>query len=452
MNLRTGALLTFFAQVLQFGLAFLTSVLIARTLGPAGKGVFTLLTVSAGIMVLIGSLGLGTANTYFAANRKYPVRELAGNSVVFSLTAGGAILTVMLGIYPYLNNNVLAGTTSVQIMIAAGALPFLLLLACFNGLILGESRVATYNALNVTQLAVFALGLLLLLGVGRITVLSAFSAWAIAAAVAGLASVIALSATRTFPGMAVSLRTFWGSIVFGLKGHGANLISFVNYRLDFFVVSAFLGAAQVGLYSVGVAMAELLWYVPNSVTSVLLPRISSSGKEEATRVTTAVCRHTLFLTLVCSALAIPTARLFLVLILTDRFLPSLLPFFLLLPGVISLSLSKVISSDLTGRGKPQYATLIAAITISFTVVLDLVLIPRFGIAGAAVASTLVYMLATMLSIAFFLHESNAALGQVLLFSRDDLAIYLEGLGQLTRRFAGLSRAPLSQHPDQPKED
>jgi Na+-driven multidrug efflux pump len=63
----------------------------------------------------------------------------------------------------------------------------------------------------------------------------------------------------------------------------------------------------------------------------------------------------------------------------------------ILPGTIALSLGKVISADLAARGKPEFSSIFAFISLAVTVVLDFLLIPRMGIQGAALASSAAYL-------------------------------------------------------------
>src|SRR5947209_20511093 len=103
-------------------------------------------------------------------------------------------------------------------------------------------------------------------------------------------------------------------------------------------------------------------------------------------------------------LQIPTAVLLAALLLVGvpvlygpQFHATILLGFLLLPGVLALSVAKVTSAVTTGRGKPIYALYTGAITVPVTVVLYVILIPPLGALGAAIGSSISYTLATVLS-------------------------------------------------------
>jgi len=104
-------------------------------------------------------------------------------------------------------------------------------------------------------------------------------------------------------------------------------------------------------------------------------------------------------------------------------LPALHPLWLLLPGIVTLTAAKVISSYLSGIGKPTYSTYIAAGTVALTVALDLFLIPRYGISGAAAASSIVYTCTAVASVWIFKYESGAGLMETLIVQPEDFVRY-----------------------------
>jgi Na+-driven multidrug efflux pump len=96
---------------------------------------------------------------------------------------------------------------------------------------------------------------------------------------------------------------------------------------------------------------------------------------------------------------------------------------ILLVGVVALSVHKVLASDLSGRGMPQYPSLTSALALAATLTGDLLLIPRFGIVGAALASTLAYTLQTIVLLRIYTRLEHVRWRDVLLLDRDDLRLY-----------------------------
>lgn len=205
----------------------------------------------------------------------------------------------------------------------------------------------------------------------------------------------------------------------GLRGHIGNVVQTFNYRLDALLVQGFLGQAAVGLYQTGVLLAELLWYLPNAVSAALLPQIAATGDRTLTPRAT---RQTVLLTglgaLGLALLAWPALRW-----LRPAYLGAFTPLVVLLVGVVALSIHKVLAGDLSGRGLPQYPSLTSSVALVVTVGLDLLLIPRLGIVGAALASTLAYTTQTLLLLWCYRRVSGVPWRALLVPRRTDLAFY-----------------------------
>jgi O-antigen/teichoic acid export membrane protein len=115
-----------------------------------------------------------------------------------------------------------------------------------------------------------------------------------------------------------------------------------------------------------------------------------------------------------------TSRLVITVFYTEEYLPSLYPLWILLPGVISISYSQILFNDLGGRGKPYFGTIASLISAFVTLGADVLLIPRFGIIGAATASSLAYITNAAIAIASYLVISGNKVSDVLLIQRGDI--------------------------------
>src|SRR5262249_54352831 len=88
-----------------------------------------------------------------------------------------------------------------------------------------------------------------------------------------------------------------------------------------------------------------------------------------------------------------------------------------------LSLAKVGCSDLAGRGKNGYSSVFALVCLAFTVAFDLLLIPRWGILGAAAASSAAYVLDSLLVLAALRYELKVGWAELLVPSAEDFLAY-----------------------------
>ena len=203
------------------------------------------------------------------------------------------------------------------------------------------------------------------------------------------------------------------------------MLSFLGSRLDVFIINLFVGATEVGYYAVAVSLAEMLLRVPMAFAFVLFPKTAGSDPETAKQFTSKVARLTGFITVVIAVGLFFASRFLITMLYGKEFLPALYPLWILLPGMVGVSYSQVIFSDLGGRGKPYYGTIAASFALLVTIGIDLLLIPRWGILGAAIASSLSSLTNATVAIIAYLRLTGIRLPDVLLVQRKDITASLK---------------------------
>ena len=235
------------------------------------------------------------------------------------------------------------------------------------------------------------------------------------------------------------------------------MLQFLNYRLDLFILGAFATRADVGRYSLAVSLTMVGWLLPAAIGQVLFPRTASldsvarsdAGREAADDATARVIRHTVIL-------QAPTAFVLAILLVVgipiaygQAFHQSILLGFLLLPGVLAVSVAKVAIAVVTGRGYPQYSLYTTFVTVPVTLALYAALIPTLGAVGAALGSTASYVLSTLLTMYFYRRVTQRPLRRALVPTAADLREYpsaaATAVGHVAARVRGASRAPVSPH-------
>jgi O-antigen/teichoic acid export membrane protein len=208
----------------------------------------------------------------------------------------------------------------------------------------------------------------------------------------------------------------------GMKGYLANLSQFFTYRLDTFVVSYYVGSFALGLYALAYTTGELLWYVPTTLSTVLLPITASSSTEEANARTAQLCRLVSLLGLVGGSALALAGPFILPQTLGTSFTSSVPLLWALLPGIVLFMVERLISADLTGRGYLQYATYGSLIAFVGTLILDLLFIPHFGVMAAAVNSSVIYIIETLYLLNRFHAVSGVRYRDLFLLKIEDVSV------------------------------
>jgi O-antigen/teichoic acid export membrane protein len=383
---------TFITQLAGLMFSVTTAAIVARWLGPAGKGMLAAALLVPGIMVIFLNSGIGVANVYFAGARRLDISLLEGNSVSFAFMGTTLGSSILVGLFAtgWLES-LIPQVPERLIILAMLLLPFGLLSSYFSTLLQGMGRIVAINIVNLSQSAAILGFTFVLVVLFKTSVIGAVSAYLIA----NLLSLTMLGMLLRQEGG--KFRSRWNpdimrsTLSFGLRGYIGNLLQFLNYRIDMLLVNYFLGPANLGIYSVSVIFAELLWQLPSAIQFVLLPTAASANPKYLNVLTPKLLRITLLLTFFGAICLVVVGKYIITLIYGTQFVSSYHPLVILLPGVVGLSGAKVLASELIGRGYPHYNSLSAGMTAIITIPLNLWLIPKIGISGAALTSSVAYL-------------------------------------------------------------
>lgn len=373
----------------------------ARLLGPAGRGQISLCMMAIAIGTLIGGLGGEIPIVLWTADAKQKSREWLPAVVFWGAVGSLAAISLWTSIYWRWRPAFLRGITPQLALIVLAAVPVSIFFSYFVAILTGLERFRLRAGLSLANQIVELIAI-----VALVAVFGRSAEVALTGILAGL--LIGIGITVAF--LRDPLRGIWNfararkklgaALSLGLRGQLGDLATFFNYRLDVFVVNYFLGPAQVGIYAIGVIVSESIWQIPQAAAVALFPRTARTIERGAAEFTCLVSRQVLLLALLLGVAMAVTSPLLIPLLFGARFSPAVAVIWWILPGTIALSLGKVMSADLAARGKPEYSSMFAFVSLAVTFVLDFALIPRMGIQGAALASSAAYSLdAALLAIA-----------------------------------------------------
>lgn len=416
----------------RFGLAvliFATDIILARALGPSAKGRFALVLLYSQLAATLIGFGMDQAIAVVSGRSATDARRAVANALVWSAVVGGAAVLASLWLYGVLPPSVGAPSgplaelvpnlSAAQFTIAAFAVPAELLFNLGLFALLGRGRIASYSGVRLVR----RLTLLALL----VTVALATRLDLAAALILNLASLAATLVTIAWAagrdgliGGRPSGTLLGEELRFGGRAVVGTLAERLQFRADAFIVNALAGVRATGVYSVTSGLAETLWYIPNALGVVMFSR-AVDPNADAGRTAAVLTRTTLAVSLV---LAIPAALLgprFVRFVYGASFADAGVALRLIIPGVVAYSVVAILSRYLTGRGRPGTGTLVLLLGLGTNIAANLVLVPRFGINGAAAASSLSYGLTAVVILVVFLRVSGRGPAETLVVRRSDLA-------------------------------
>lgn len=415
------------------------TILVTRVTGAHGRGIYTLASSVAILAATITALGISWAGIYYIGKRLFPLADVASTLLTVSMAAAAVAMAGVAAAYFLFQHTYFHEVSPTQALLMMALTVFFQLATTTASIVLGMNRPLHYAAITMIQVVVALVIQVILAVAGSLTATSALVALVVGAATSagyGLMLVGREAPLRLGVDWKI-LRSFFN---FGIRGYAANLMMLLSYRLDALIVNGLRGVTSLGYYSVATAMAETLTYGAVGFALVLFPQVSSVERKEADRIAPVVCRNAVFMTLVGAVVMFVVSRQLILFVFGSGMTTALQPLWLLLPGIVSLAAARVISSYLSGIGKPIYTTYIAAGAVFLTVVLDLLLIPPYGINGAAAASSIVYTCTAVASVWIFKLESGAGLLETLVVRPDDFARYRRVLDSTLRRLLAASPA------------
>lgn len=413
----------------------ITTIVLARVLGPHNWGGYSIAASLVAILLAVTTLGVDQGIAYFVGGRKWEPRPALASALRMAAVTGtlGAAVGLLARVAV---PSAFADLPLWQVAVAVAGLPFALALVYASSVALASDR---YEA-SMTMPAVQA-GLLLAISIpfallfGRSGAIVALTAASIVVAVGAV-----LWARRRLPAAPPTppgqLRR---AISFGIKGYGANTLQLVNYQLDLFILAAVASATAVGHYALAVSATMLLMVLPRSLSAVLYPRVArlsaSADHTKREMVETKSLRHVSLIVVLTSLAMAIALELLVVPVFGQDYQPTINLGLILVPGAAAIGVSTVLAATVVGRGKPMYSVYGALITTPITIAMYATMIPAFHATGAALASTLSYLLSFALLCHFYRRVTGRRALPLLVPTRSEFADLWGALRMVASRVA-----------------
>lgn len=396
-TLRRNISMTLGRQILAAVAQLLLVILIARELGPEGNGHYAMAILLPTLLVNLLNLGVGPATVYHVGRSEFSARQAARENLRLGLAIALAGVVVALPVLLLWGESLFPGVPQPLLLIGLAAFPASLLLAYLNTVLQG---LEDFRAFNTTVLAppyVTLAGVAVSLYILQAGIFGAVLAYLLGQTV-GLVLVILLLLRRTGTDDTELASVKSGdyhrkTVGYGWKAHLSNILAFVNYRADIFLVNFFLNPAATGLYVVAVQIAEKLWMLSKAASTVLLPRLSAMHEAPAERLALTRKGFLAVSGLTAAASLATAVALYWLLgpVFGEEYQEALPAFLWLLPGIIAGAGARVQSNCIAASGKPEWNMYVAVAVVIGNVIGNILLVSKYGIIGAAWATSISYI-------------------------------------------------------------
>lgn len=402
----------FLAEVGAAASSLFAGVAVARTLGASGKGTVSTLTYLIALSAPVIALGLGEAVVRMLGQRRASLEEAVGSIgwvLLRSAPVGGLVVAACS--YPILR----AGHVShpIPIVVTVGVATVAAAVAAVFGMVLdAQGRLMLTSVVRLLSAVSIGLMTFLLVTVLRQDVLGAMLAALIGT---GAAAVALLLMTRS---LGVRLRAHRADrfVSEGLRYARpvflSSLLVITSARLDLFVVLGIRGAAEAGLYSVALTTSHLIWYAPAALSAAAFPRLASLEAADARILVARLVRISALVSAIAAVVLALLVPLLLPLLYGPGFRSAVTSTLILLAagflGAVQWTLSRALSAAGRTRSVPESYLW----TLVSMVVLDVALVPPFGLSGAAAAAVAASLLGLWPLLRAFVREDGARVAQL----------------------------------------
>ena len=383
------------AQAIGVASAGTVTIVISRLLGPSGRGEYAVLSGLVQLLAMFGQAGFLAGAIQMGSRGTVPLGRLFRYAQIIPIVTG-TLGSVALGLLLLLRPDALGHPPVSACIVAIVLLPVLLASQMRAALLLALQRPSTYNKLFIVQQLVW---------VPCSTVASAINPTS-ASALAGLlvSAIVWLSAStwqlrrhvQPSPWSELDMGELKRILTFGAQSTGGIILQLATSRVSLLIVSGAKGTVEAGIYSIATVLAEMLWQAVVAAAQVNLPRASAAyGRGERPLTVMLASRVAGALTLGAALLLAAVAPVIIPIVFGPAFGPAVLPLRILLVGTGVFGLCLLLTADLLARGHPHMSAMASGITLAITVPLCLMLVPRYGAAGAASATCVAYLVSTL---------------------------------------------------------
>lgn len=410
------------------------SILLARFLGAKGKGEVALVMGLSTIVAQLACFGFDRAAPYYLAGKRILHARVVGAwwmTMVIGTVLGGLVVYPV--IISFFGDVILKGIPTSLVWVGATYGLLYMFRLMVNSILAGYEAFPRQTLHNVTMFGAALIGGVISLVILRATPFGYISIQVLLGFVSlGFGFLLLKNVVSLKPTFA--WRDWFQMVRYGSKAMLSQVFHLIDLRLDIFVLNYYLNPAAVGVYSVAGALAGLFWILSKSAGAVLFPRVSAMDPRGSSQLTALLCRNLLWLTLIAGGVAIIISKPVIAFVYGEEFAPASVALALLMPGVLAQVVGTICFADCLGRGHPGQVMVASVASAVTTIGLDLILIPKHGMAGAAIASSIAYLVAGIMGVYWVVRSSDSSVVDLLIPRRDDLRFYRMAARKIMSRF------------------
>lgn len=419
-----------FSRFVTQVVGFITGIIVARTLGVEGRGVIVAALFAPQLILTLCSSGVGAAAAFHMGRETRSTSEIIPTLITLALLASVTAMAIsLLWILSTWEEQYTVALVAAAVLIIPGTVIY----NYVAGIFLGYGRVPVY-AITSWGPALGKLAFTLIF----VVCLSLGPEGAIGAIMASASLVAGILLYRLARDHSISVG--WDiRVVKELLGAGLSfttvlfMMTFL-YRANIFLLQRYGSIQELGIYSIGSLLAELLWQAPTVLSALIFARSAAAeNKTEFSEKVSTLARLTLLLGVTVGLIVAIVIEPFILLVYGNEFARSAEIVRALLPGTVSIMVFKILRQDLSGKGRPWVALWVIIPMIIATFVAGRMVIPVHGGLGAAYSLSIIYVVGTVVFMFVYAGAVGVSVWDIVRFRRSDFVqLYAAVMAKLAK--------------------
>jgi O-antigen/teichoic acid export membrane protein len=398
----------FIFRVIFTGIGFLISLLIARLAGAGQFGTLSLIIVNAAFIHIITGLGTDAAIVWHGITGKSFSRDK-----VFSFTMITAAIQLLffyiiaiLG-YIFLGHTLLGGSDDLSIFFAE--------VIYFTGLVIMDKFLSLYYSQHEARLCnkiisiVSAIIFLVILIIWMVQplLITNYPIWIYSLFIFIPSFILFFYFIVKFnPSFKnISQEEMRSFSAFSAIVMITNIIQFIAFRADYWLISIFYDHTAVGVYAQASKFAQLLWIIPGILAGLITPALKNEHQKLTESGFISLCRLTFYIHMILSLVLIGIALVIYLFFLPTIYFDGFISLLVMIPGYLLFTITTILAAYFSANRLLKINLIGSTICCVLILLLDFILIPSLGYKGAAMANLIAYSITTI----YFIYRSMSIL-------------------------------------------
>lgn len=411
----------FRSKVIIIFAGLFNAVIIARSLGPELNGTLASILVYPSLFITFGALGISKSSAYILGRKLADQNSVYKSIIHLWLFSSFFSSIVSFGLVYF----TLANRPSIDlVLLSVLPIPFSLLNTYLSGVFLGNNQIKEFNEVNWIPNITTLIFTFLLVFVFKLELIGVLLAQTFGQGIMSGILFWKIGASKLFS-FKVDLTVIKSILKLGIAYAIGLLIVNMNYRFDVIILEQISTPFEIGIYSKGSVLTQYLWQIPMLLGTIVFAR--SAGAVDRRSYSLKVCqllRLSLLVIISCSIVLIFLAKPIILLLFGDAFLGSVDVLKMLMPGVALLTIFIVLNMDISGQGKPLFLVRSLLPALIGNIILNIILIPKYGAIGAAFSSSITYTLGAILFVWHYSRFTKIKLAEILFYKKEDFILIL----------------------------